>query len=93
MEIAIIILVILAGLFLLALVIGLYVLVAVMAKNRHREVALWLLLSFIASPILIIIILLCIGDDERYIPYNNTMRQPCDKQNMRNATDQTSDNR
>lgn len=61
------ILVILAVLAGIAITIGLYVLVAVMAKNRHREVALWLLLSIVASPILIIIILLCIGDDERYV--------------------------
>ena len=72
MEVSIIILVILGALLVLSIVIGLYVLVAIMAKNRHREVALWLLLSFIASPILIIIILLCIGDDERYISNNNT---------------------
>lgn len=61
------ILVILAVLAGIAVTIGLYVLVAVMAKDRHREVALWLLLSIVASPILIIIILLCIGDDERYV--------------------------
>lgn len=61
------ILVILAVLAGIAVTIGLYVLVAVMAKDRHREVAIWLLLSIVASPILIIIILLCIGDDERYV--------------------------
>ena len=61
------ILVILAVLAGIAVTIGLYVLVAVMAKDRHREVALWLLLSIVASPILIIIILHCIGDDERYV--------------------------
>ena len=61
------ILVILAVLAGIAVTIGLYVLVAVMAKDRHREVALWLLLSIVASPIIIIIILLCIGDDERYV--------------------------
>ena len=77
MEIAIIILAILAGLSLLALVVGLYVLVAVMAKHRHREIVPWVALSIIASPILVIIILLCIGDDERYIPYNNTNSTGC----------------
>ena len=71
MDGVIILFLILAAIAAIALVIGLYVLVAIMAKNRHREVALWLLLSFIASPILIIIILLCIGDDERYIYTNN----------------------
>lgn len=49
-----------------SIIIGMYVLVAMMAKHRHREVALWLLLSFIFSPLLIIIILLCIGEDETY---------------------------
>ena len=45
--------------------IGSYVLVAVMAKKRKREAAVWLLLSFFATPILIIIISLCIGDADR----------------------------
>ena len=45
--------------------IGSYVMVAVMAKKRKREAAVWILLSFFATPILIIIILLCIGDADR----------------------------
>ena len=45
--------------------IGSYVLVAVMAKKRKREAAVWILLSFFATPSLIIIILLCIGDADR----------------------------
>ncbi len=45
--------------------IGSYILVAVMAKKRKREAAVWILLSFFATPILIIIILLCIGDADR----------------------------
>ena len=71
MDGVIILFLILAAIAAIALVIGLYVLVAIMAKNRHREVAIWVLLSIIASPILIIIILLCIGDDERYISQYN----------------------
>ena len=51
--------------FVLAAIVGLYFLVAVMAKNRNRNVALWVLLSVIASPLLIIIILLVIGEDDR----------------------------
>ncbi len=47
----------------LSIAIGSYVLVAVMAQRRNRNVALWVLLSFFASPWLIIIILLCIGDE------------------------------
>ena len=34
-----------------------------MAKNRHRNVGLWVLLSLIASPLLIIVILLIVGED------------------------------
>lgn len=52
-------------LLVLAAIVGLYVLVAVMAKKRNRNVALWVLLSIIASPLLIIIILLVIGEDDR----------------------------
>lgn len=48
--------------------VGLYVLVAVLAKQRHRNVVLWVLLSIIGSPFLMIIILLCIGDS-RIDPY------------------------
>ena len=50
----------------LIIYVGLYVLVAMMAKHRHREVALWLILSVFISPFIVMIILLCIGDDERY---------------------------
>ena len=48
-----------------AVVIGLYVLVAVMAKKRNRNIALWVLLSFFGSPVLIAIILLIVGDSEK----------------------------
>lgn len=48
-------------LFVLAGYVGFYVLVATMAQRRNRSVALWLLLSFIATPILVILILLVIG--------------------------------
>ncbi len=73
MELIFVIGIIIAVLLFLSIAIGLYVLVAVMAKNRHREVVLWVLLSFLASPILIIIILLCIGDDENYVYRNNNL--------------------
>lgn len=42
--------------------IGLYVLVAFMAKRRKRNAALWVLVSIFATPLLAIIILLCIGE-------------------------------
>ena len=48
-------------LFVLAGYVGFYVLVAIMAQRRNRSAALWLLLSCIATPILVILILLVIG--------------------------------
>lgn len=51
--------------FVLGIWIGVYVLVAVMANRRNRSAALWLLLSFIATPLLVIIILLCVGKAEK----------------------------
>lgn len=50
-------------LMILGALIGVYVLVAEMARKRHRNVAGWVLLSIFFSPILAIIILLIIGDD------------------------------
>jgi len=61
-----VILILVLLLFVLFIYVGLYLVVAMMAKHRHREVALWLILSFFISPFLVMIILLCIGDDERY---------------------------
>lgn len=48
----------------LLIYVGSYILVAVMAKKRHRSVIGWVLLSFVATPLLIIIILSFIGKDE-----------------------------
>lgn len=55
------------SLFFIGICVGLYVLVAVMAKNRNRNVVVWILLSLIATPILMIIILLAIGKDNNHI--------------------------
>ena len=49
----------------IGITVGIFVLVAVMAKKRNRNAALWILLSIIATPMLVIIILLCIGKAER----------------------------
>ncbi len=46
--------------------IGLYILVAVMAQRRNRNIALWVLISILATPLLAIIILLCIGKDSSW---------------------------
>jgi len=49
----------------IAIAIGMYVLVAVMAQKRHRNVVLWILLSILVSPLIIAIILLAIGNSEK----------------------------
>lgn len=55
--------------FAFAITIGGYVLTAYMANKRNRSVILWLIISFFTTPIITIIILLCIGksDIERKI--------------------------
>lgn len=65
-----IILAILALLLFIGISVGLYVLVAVMAKDRKRSVVVWLLLSLLATPLLMIIILLVVGKNENYINQN-----------------------
>lgn len=59
-------LVILLILFVIGISVGAYALVAIMAKNRNRSVVLWVLLSLLATPLLMIIILLCIGKNKYY---------------------------
>lgn len=54
-------------LFFIGITVGLYVLVAVMAQKRNRSVVVWILLSLIATPLLMIIILLAIGKNDNYI--------------------------
>ena len=41
-------------------------LVAVMAQKRNRSVVVWVLLSLLATPLLMIVILLAIGKNENY---------------------------
>lgn len=53
-------------LFGIGISVAMYVIVAVMAQKRRRNVVLWGLLSIIASPLLIIIILFAVGDNEDY---------------------------
>lgn len=55
--------------FIMGCAIGLYILVAVMAKRRNRNIALWVLLSFVASPLIVALILLCIGSAEKKTYY------------------------
>lgn len=54
-------------LFFIGITVGLYVLVAVMAKKRNRSVVVWILLSLIATPLLMIIIILAIGNNENCV--------------------------
>ena len=49
----------------IGLYVALIVLVGRMAQNRNRDVLLWVVLSFVVSPITIILILICIGKDEK----------------------------
>lgn len=58
-EIAIVAIVI--GLLALSFTIGLYVLVVVMAQQRNRNPVIWVVVSLFTTPILAIIILLCLG--------------------------------
>lgn len=52
------------SIFILGIAIGSYILVAVMANHRHRSAALWVIISLFTTPILVIIILLCIGESD-----------------------------
>ena len=58
---------IVAILFAIGVSVGLYILVAIMAQKRNRSVVVWVLLSLLASPLLMIIILFVIGKNEDYI--------------------------
>ena len=52
-------------LIILGFVVGMYVLVAVMAQKRKRNVVIWILLSIVTTPFLMAIILLIIGNADR----------------------------
>lgn len=58
------IIIIVFAILLLGIGIGLYIAVAVIAQRLNRNPVIWLLLSFIATPLLIILILLVIGKVE-----------------------------
>ena len=55
---------IVVALFVLSFYIGFDVLIAQMAKSRHRNVALWVLISLFITPILAMIVLAVIGNDK-----------------------------
>ena len=55
------------ALLFISITIGLYVVVAVMAQKRNRNVVVWVLLSLFATPLLMIITLLVIGDNKNNI--------------------------
>ncbi|MBR5716092.1 MAG: hypothetical protein IKX59_05850 [Bacteroidales bacterium] len=56
------------ALFFIGVSTGLYVLVAVMAMNRHRNAAVWVFLSIVLTPLLGIIILLLLGKSDPLKP-------------------------
>ena len=56
--------------YLLSFVIGLYILVAFAARDRHRSIVIWLLLSILFTPLLMFIIL-CLKGDNRSRRYSN----------------------
>ncbi len=60
---------IIAVLLVLGAYVGMYILVAVMANRRNRNAALWILVSIFATPLLAIILLLCLG--KQYNPYDD----------------------
>lgn len=54
-------------LLVIGIYIGMYVLVALMAKRRRRNAALWIFISLFSTPLIAIIVLLCLGDaDDSY---------------------------
>ena len=53
--------IILFCIFMFGTYVGLYILVAFMAKRRYRNPALWILVSVFTTPLIAAIILLCIG--------------------------------
>ena len=56
--------VIIFAIIIISVSVGLYVLVALMARNRERSPVLWVLLSFFITPIVTIILLLVLGKDK-----------------------------
>ena len=63
---------------LIAIILGIafyliwYFFVAIMARKRNRSVVLWIFFSILGTPLLMMLILLCIGKDESaYDRYNN----------------------
>lgn len=63
-------------LLIIVVLISIYVVVGYMAKERNRNVGLCILLSIFTSPILVAIILLCIGKDEK------KTQEPCRKEEL-----------
>jgi hypothetical protein len=57
-------LIMLTCMLLIPFTIGFYILAFAMARKRKRNIALWIGLSFILSPVVVCVILLIIGKDE-----------------------------
>ncbi|MBQ3805632.1 MAG: hypothetical protein II844_07490 [Prevotella sp.] len=59
--------IIVAILFVIGISVVMYILVAVMAQKRNRNVVVWLFLSVLTTPLLVIIILFFIGGNPDYM--------------------------
>ena len=54
----------------ISVTIGLYVFVFFMARDRNRNVVVWVLLSFVTTPLLMVFSLLIVGKDHRDIDHH-----------------------
>lgn len=52
----------------ISIIVAMYVLVVQLAKRYNRSAILWLIISLIITPVLVVIILHCIGSDTRNLP-------------------------
>ncbi len=60
-------LIIFGFILIICIYVGMYGLVAIMAKRRHRNAIIWIFISLIGTPLIVIVVLLCLGDaDDSY---------------------------
>ena len=57
--------------FIIGIYLGMYALVAIMAKRRNRNAALWIIISLFGTPLIAIVVLLCLGDADDSYEDNN----------------------
>ena len=60
-------LIIFGFILIIVIYVGMYGVVAIMAKRRHRNAIIWIFISLIGTPLIVIVVLLCLGDaDDSY---------------------------